>query len=313
MAHDVDLEKVLVSEVKDGIGTILVDRPQASNAMSARMFKKFIGTLSQWADDESIRVIIIRGTGERVFIGGADCKQIVGPKRPETEEEKVKLMRRDLAMATLMVNAAGRIEKCPQPVIAAINGVAFATGRMVAEACDIRIAADTVEWGEARISAEGSGKRPLGPYFQSVLRYINLVGLSRAMEILYMMKPISAQAGLEMGLFNMVVPQKDLAATAYEVARGMIQRFTPTALRSIKQIVQRVLNYQTPTVTDKEFVKKLVTDGYGTDDFIEVTKLWFRGQPPAVFDGKGPVRLIQFIDDVNPAAVERALEVLGVS
>lgn len=313
MALDIDLEKVLVTEVKDGIGTILVDRPEAANALSARMFKKFIDTLTQWAGDEKVRVIIIRGAGEKVFIGGADTKEIVGSKRPETEEENVQLMKRDLAMATLMVNAAGSIRRCPQPVIAAINGVAFATGRMVAEACDIRIAADTVEWGEARLSAKGSGKRPLGPYFESALRYINLVGLSRAMEIVLMVKPFDAQTGLDIGLFNMVVPPKDLTATAYKVAQGMIDKFTPTALRSVKPIMQAVLNYQTPTVADKAFVKKLITDGYGTDDFIEVTKLWFRGQAPPAFTGEGPVRLIHLVDDLTPAAVQQALETLGVS
>lgn len=308
-----DYDKMLVTEVKDNIGTIFINRPEAANVMAPRMFKKLIETLVRWADDKEVYVIILRAAGEKVFCGGADTKAIVTTKRPETEEEKAALIKRDMAMATLMQNATARIMRCPQPVIAAINGVAFATGRMLAEACDIRIAADTVTWGVAPLMAKGGGKRALGPNFMAAQRTIDLVGLSRAMEIMLFSRPFDAKTCVEIGLFSMAVPMKDLTSTAYDVARAMIANLTPTALRTVKPIMQRVMNYTTPTTADRAFVNKLVTDGYGTDDFIEITKLWFKGQPPVKLNGEGPVRLVHFVDDVTPAAAQQALETLGVS
>jgi methylglutaconyl-CoA hydratase len=308
-----DLDKMLVTEVKDGIGTIFINRPEAANVLTSRMFKKFIETLTRWADDKKVSVIVIRAAGDKVFCGGADTKEIVGPKRPETEAEKAALITRDMAMATLMQNAAGRIMSCPQPVIAAINGGAFATGRMIAEACDIRIVADTVTWGVADLMNKGGGKRALGPNFMAAQRTINLVGLSRAMEIMLFAKPIDAKTGVEIGLFSTAVPLKDVTATAYEVANGMLARLTPTALRTVKPIMQTVMNYQTPTTADRALVNKFVTDGYGTDDFIEITKLWFKGQPPVQLNGEGPVRPVHFVDDMTQAAVQQALKTLGVS
>ncbi len=308
-----DYDNSLVSEAKEGIGTILINRPEASNAMSPRMFKKFIETLTSWAGDESVRVIVVRGAGKMAFCGGADTKLIVGPKRPETEEEKRELLRRDMAMCTLMHACADRIAQCPQPVIAAINGVAFATGRIIACACDIRIAADTVVWGQAVVSAEGHGKMALATNFQFAQRLINLVGLSRAYEIILMGKPIDARTGLDMGLFNMVVPLAELERTVYEVARGMRDRFTPVALRSVKPIIQKVMEYQTPALSAKAKAKEILTACYGTEDFIEATKVWFRGQAPVAFTGKGPVRAVHYVDDSTPAAVEQALRVYGIS
>jgi enoyl-CoA hydratase/carnithine racemase len=311
MADDVD--RMLVTEAKDGIGTILINRPEARNCMSPRMFKKFIETLTRWADDKTIRVIIVRGAGDKAFCAGADTKVVVGPKRPETEEEKVQLINRDMAMATLMHTSADRIERCPQPVIGAINGVAFATGRILAESCDIRIAADTVVWGEPLLAAQGNAKMTLATNFQFAQRLINLVGLSRAFEIILMSRPIDAQTGYELGLFNMVVPLKDLEQTAYNVARRMIDKFTATALRAVKPIIQKVMEYQTPTLTTKAAAKELLTACYGTEDFIEGTKVWFRGQPPATYTGEGPVRLVQYVDDNTPVAVHQALKTLGIS
>jgi enoyl-CoA hydratase/carnithine racemase len=307
------VDKMLVTEVKGGIGTVFVNRPERANVLSSRMFKKFIETLDAWAVDEKVLVIVIRAAGDRVFIGGADTKEIVRDKRPETEEEKRQLITRDMAMATLMCNLTGRIMSCPQPVIAAINGGAFATGRMVAEACDIRIVADNVTWGVADLMTKGGGKRALGPNFMAAQRTINLVGLPRAMEIMLFAKPIDAKTGVDMGLFSMAVPLKDVTKTAYEVAEGLLARLTPTTLRTVKPIMQTVMNYQTPTTADKAKVTKMVTDGYGTDDFIEITKLWFKGQPPVKLDGKGPVRPVHFVDDQTQAAVDQALKTLGVS
>jgi len=308
-----DVEKMLVTEAKDGIGTILINRPEARNAMSPRMFKKFIETLTRWAHDESISVIIIRSAGDKAFCAGADTKEIVGSKRPETEEEKLQLINRDMAACTLMHTSADRIAQCPQPVIAAINGVAFATGRIIALSCDIRIVADTVVWGEALLSAQGHSKMTLAPNFQIAQRLINLVGLSRALEMILMGRPIDAKTGYDMGLFNMVVPFKDLEQTAYNVARGMMDKFTAIALRAIKPIIRKVMDYQTPTLTTKAAAKELLTACYGTEDFIEATKVWFRGQPPVAFTGEGPVRLVHYVDDSTPAAVQQALKTLGVS
>lgn len=303
----------LIVEVQDGIGTILINRPEASNAMSPRMFKAFIDALTRWAEDTGVRVIVVRGAGDKAFCGGADTKRIVGPKRPESEEEKRELLTRDMAMCTLMHACADRIARCPQPVIAAINGVAFATGRIIACACDIRIAADTVYWGQAVVSAEAHAKMALATNFQFAQRLINLVGLSRTMEIILLGKPIDAHSGYELGLFNLVVPLAELEQKAYEVARGMRDRFTGVALRSIKPIIQKVLECQTPSVAVKSAAKDLLTACYGTEDFIEATKVWFRGQPPAVYTGAGPVRAVHYVDDNTPAAVEQALKVYGVS
>ena len=304
-----NMNSVLIVKKEDGIGTIFINRPEASNALLSSMLEKFINTLTQWADDDSIRVVIISAAGDRVFCVGGDAKEIMGPKQPETELEKVQMLNRDMAMCTLMHNVAYRIENCPQPVIVAINGAAFATGMMIALSGDIRIAADTVVFsGFTRFKVEGGWKTFLAPNFQYAQRLINLVGLSRATEIILMGTPVDAQTGRTIGLFNMVVPLGDLIPTAHDVAHKLMAQYTPTALRAVKPIMQQVMSYQTPTVVAKARAKELLSRCYGTEDFIEFSKLWL-GEQHAVTSTKGEqVRFPHYVDDTTPAAVQRALE-----
>ena len=117
---------VLVSTVENGIVLITLNRPHAANALSLSMLEALLETIETCKFDSTIRCVVITGAGEKVFCAGADLKERAGMDA-QTVRKTVSLIR----------SSVNQLEALPQPVIAAVNGVAFGGGTELALACDI--------------------------------------------------------------------------------------------------------------------------------------------------------------------------------
>ena len=206
-------EQYIKFEKMDGVGIITLDRPEARNALTLEMVAE-IGEAIEACKRPDVRAVLLTGTGG-AFCSGADVKnfvEILSAGGPEGLADHIRTLADSLH--TKVVLGFRRLEK---PVVAGINGVAAGAGFSLILGCDLRVAANGARFlmAYANIGATADGG--------STYLLPRLVGSGRAMEAYLASQPISAQAALEMGLVNQVVPDEELHRHAMETAVRLAQ------------------------------------------------------------------------------------------
>ncbi len=213
--------KTLIYEKKDSIGFLTFNRPDKLNALSNELIQELDNLLDEVEDDESLRVLVVTGAGEKAFVAGADIQELV---------ERDALLGRKVSRKRQTVFS--RIENLPIPVIAAVNGYALGGGLELALACSIRISTDKAQFGAPEV------KLGIIPGDGGTQRLPRLVGLGRAMEMILTGDFIDAREAYRIGLVNQVVPQQELMEKTVELARKIAKR-PPLAVRYAKEAVNR--------------------------------------------------------------------------
>ena len=210
-------------EVADHVATITLNRPAVRNAMNTplreAMYERFTGL----AVDDDVRVIIVTGAGDKAFSAGADIREFVEPLVPAQFREQ----RRRLDFRQVM-------DRCPQPIIAAIRGIALGGGLELALACDIRIAGDDALLGLTEVN------RAIIPGGGGTQRLPRLVGRGKALEMILTGQRIDAAEALRIGLVERVVPAAEVMEAARALARELAGR-APVAMRYAKEAVVKGL------------------------------------------------------------------------
>lgn len=218
----IDLE-----QVEPGIALVTVNRPEALNAMNSDELRLLIARLGEIKRDDSIRVVILTGAGDRAFVAGADIKAMAMMTSEQGHE-----------FGVLGQTATNALEALPQPVIAAVNGFALGGGCEIAIACDIRIASENAVFAQPEVSLG------IQPGWGGPQRLPRLVGPGLAAEIILTGRRVKAEEALRIGLVNSVVPVADLRSKAIEMAR-MIAANSPRAVRVSKQVMRLAFNGNT--------------------------------------------------------------------
>ncbi len=207
------MSNVLV-EIAGGIATLTIHRPEVRNALDKATVAELTSRLADLCASPDVGAVIVTGGGDKVFVSGADIRQI-GERR------------RDDGLAAINSSAFSALERCSKPTIAAINGHAFGGGCELALACDLRIAADHARFGQPEV---GLGIIPGAGATQRLPR---IIGLGRAAQLVLTGDPIDAATALEWGLVNAVVPGRELAEAARALAGRILTR-GPLAVRLAK-------------------------------------------------------------------------------
>ena len=177
--------------VADGIALVTIDRPQTRNAVSSAVIARLGELLDEVeAHGEAVRVLAIRGAGDRVFVSGGDLKELSALRSTDQAE----------AMAEAMRTVLDRIAGLSMPTVALINGAAIGGGAEVAVACDVRVAVDT-----ARIGFTQS-RLAIMPAWGGIERLVPLVGRGRALYLLLGGHAVDAHTAFAFGLVEEVVP-----------------------------------------------------------------------------------------------------------
>ena len=209
---------------KGPITVLTLNRPERMNALNLETVVRLGEIVEELRADREVRAVIVTGAGERAFSSGADLKE-----REGMSEEQVRLFIRTIR------DTFTAIENLPQPVIAAINGVALGGGTELALACDLRIAAESAVLGLTEVALA------IIPGAGGTQRLPRLVGRARAKELILLGKRISAIEALNIGLVNRVEPIDRLMGAAGEWG-GTICANGPVAVRQAKYAINRGLD-----------------------------------------------------------------------
>ncbi len=213
-----DYTNILVEKNKTS-AIVTFNRPKALNALNKAMLEELLSCFTELSRDQTIKVVILTGAGEKAFIAGADIAFMQGLTADEGR-----------LFGRLGQAVTRTIENLPQPVIAAINGFALGGGCELALSCDIRLASDNAQFGQPEVN--------LGviPGFGGTQRLPRLIGKGLACELLYSGKVIDAAEASRIGLVNRVVPQETLMEECLELA-ALIGSRGPAAVQLCKEVV----------------------------------------------------------------------------
>lgn len=241
----------ILTEQKDGIATITINRPNKLNALNKGTIKELHNAFKEFDKDKETKVIIITGSGEKAFVAGADISEFAdfsvkkGAKLAAKGQKKL----------------FDYVENLSTPVIAAVNGFALGGGLELAMACHFRVASDTAKMGLPEVS--------LGviPGYGGTQRLPQLVGKGRAMELIMTAGMIDAQKALAYGLVNHVVSQEELIPLCEKIAG----RISNNSLVAIKHAIKAVNAGFNDDVNGYASEIEAFGDCFGTADFKEGT------------------------------------------
>jgi enoyl-CoA hydratase/carnithine racemase len=249
---------------KDGpLGWITFNNPERRNAVSQEMWQLMPDYAADLAADDAIRVVILRGAGDRAFVAGADISQFKERRRNMADEEEYRRIsgRGQDALATLS-----------KPLLAMIHGYCVGGGVSIAITCDIRIAADDARFG---VPAARLG---LGYHYHGMEKLMKLVGPSVTKEIFFTARTDwTAQDALRMGLVNQVVPKAELETFTRDYALA-IARNAPLTIRSAKATVEQL--GRPPAERDLALLEKLMADCFNSEDYQEGVKAFTEKRRP---------------------------------
>ena len=209
----------IIFEEANGIVTITFNRPKALNALNSDLMKEFSHALDQISGNESIRVLILTGAGDKSFVAGADITELatfdpLGAK----------------AFAQMGHETINKLQSLPIPVIAAVNGFALGGGTEIAIACDFIYASENASFGQPEINLG------LIPGFGGTQRLPRLIGKNKAKELILTGKMIPAVEAQEMGLVNKVCPQETFMDDIQKVAKTIASK-GKVSLRAAKEAI----------------------------------------------------------------------------
>ncbi len=216
------------------VAEIVLDRPEALNALDTVMLVRFAQTCAELAPDTGIRAVVLTASGDRAFCVGADLK-----------ERQLMTDAQWLAQRAVFRTAFGELLRLPQPVIAAVHGYALGGGCELALSCDLVVADETAQFGLPETTVglvPGCGGTQLS---------IRRLGVGRAADLLLTGRRVKAAEAERIGLADRLVPAGTDGATAMEMA-GAIASNSPVAVRAAKRAMRQGWGVGLPAALDIE-------------------------------------------------------------
>jgi enoyl-CoA hydratase/carnithine racemase len=256
-----NLTEDLVVERTDGIATLVLNRPDSHNAVRLGMYEALPDLLSSVDQDADVKVLVVRGAGQKAFASGADISEF---REVRANAETARAYNERVAAAERA------LEGLSKPTIAMVHGYCIGGGCGLALACDLRFADERASFGIT------PAKLGLVYSLDSTKRLVDVVGPSRAKWILMSGQRVDAERAHQIGLADEVVPTEDLEKLTHEFAELLCSR-AQFSIRATKQIVNRILSGQTE---DDEATRDLRNSSFDTDDYAEGVRAFLEKRPP---------------------------------
>lgn len=207
-------------EQKEAVAYLTISRPKSLNALNSKLLEELISCLNQ-IDTKTIRVLIIKGAGEKAFVAGADIKEMSALNSQQAQ-----------AFSEKGQKAFSLLESLPLPVIAVIQGFALGGGLELALACDILIMDDEAKIGFPEVTLG------LFPSFGGTQRLTRSIGFYKAKEMIFSGSFWTAHEAYKIGLVNALVPKDKLLKKAESYAT-IFQKRGPLAIAKAKKLIQK--------------------------------------------------------------------------
>lgn len=255
------MTNLLYVERSESIATVVFNRSDKKNSFSLAMFKQLGELLTELEKDSKVKLLILKGVDETAFSSGADITEFL-ENRFSAQKAK------DYNDATL--ESIEKLYRFPKPTIALIKTLAIGGGLELANSCDFRFASSGSKLG---ITAANIG---IIYNLVSTKRLVNLIGPTKAKELLYTAKLITAEEGKEIGLVDSIYPLGEIEEKCLEFARQIIRK-SSVANNGIKQVIQAIIDGDNE---ETEEIEKLILESFSSDDYKEGIEAFLEKRKP---------------------------------
>jgi enoyl-CoA hydratase len=250
----------LLANLENGIYTIIINRPDKLNALNKTVLNEIGQAMQTIYDDRNIKAAIITGQGAKAFVAGADISEFLEVK----DEEGAGLAKKGQQIFF-------KIENCPKPVVAAVNGFALGGGCELAMACHFRLASDNAKFGQPEVNLG------LIPGYGGTQRLTILVGKGKAMELMMSGNIIDANEAKNIGLVNYVTTPENLLERTKEILNVILTK-SPNA---VSKVIAAVNNFYSFDKNGFDEEIKLFGEVFASDDKKEGTTAFIEKRKPA--------------------------------
>jgi enoyl-CoA hydratase len=257
--------QTILTELNNNILTITINRPDKMNALNKDVIAELGQAMDEVYNNNEIKAAIITGAGAKAFVAGADISEF-------TDLDG----KGGAALATIgQEKVFNKIENCPKPVVAAVNGFSLGGGCELAMACHFRTASETARFGQPEVNLG------LIPGYGGTQRLVQLIGKGKAMELLMTADMIKADEAKALGLVNHIFAPEELLAKTIDIL-AKINTKAPLAVAKIIKLVN-----EAATVSTTGFSNEITAFGecFDTEDKKEGTTA-FLEKRAAIFQGK---------------------------
>jgi len=261
------LSERIVAEKQGPVGWLTFNNPARRNAISIDMWEAIPKVLDRFEQDPEVRVIVLKGEGDKAFVSGADVSQY---EKQRSSAEGIQYYEE------IAGRVAERLQSCDKVIIAMIRGYCLGAGVNIALCCDLRIAAEDAKLGIP------AAKLGLGYRAASLKNLIDIIGPAYAREVLITGRHFSAAEAKTMGLVHRVAPVAELESLVLEYC-AMISENAPLTIRASKRIVRELL--KSSATFDAEACAALVKQCFESQDYIEGRRAFMEKRKP-LFQGK---------------------------
>jgi enoyl-CoA hydratase len=245
---------------RDGpVMTVLFNRPERRNAMTWAMYDRLHAACEEVDQDDSIRVLVLRGAGGKSFVAGTDISQFTAF---ETKEDGLEYERNG-------EKRSGRVEQVKKPVIACIEGFAVGGGFAMAAGCDIRICTPESQFGLPIARTLGNCLN-----MAAYSRLVDLMGPSRAKAMIFMARLLPAEEAKAIGFVHEIVEADKIGDRVNELAHE-ISTYAPLTIYATKEMIRRVQEQRRG-----QGGEDLIELVYGSEDFREGVRAFIEKRKP---------------------------------
>jgi enoyl-CoA hydratase len=250
----------LLFELRDGIGKITFNRPQARNAFTFAMYERLAQICEQANGDPTIKVLVLQGAGDKAFASGTDINQFRAFKTPQDAlEYEARIDRVQTAL-----------EQCRAPTIAAINGACTGGGGAIACCCDLRIGTKSTRIGFPIARTLGNCLS-----MASISRLTALIGPARVKDLIFSARLVGADEAAALGLLNEVVEDIPALNKRADELAATVAGNAPLTMAATKQALARLMTRLT-----REQGEDLILMCYMSRDFREGMDAFLNKRPP---------------------------------
>ena len=259
-------EKML-AHVEDGIGWVTFNNPERRNAISLEMWEGLATILESFQNDDRVRVVVMKGAGDKAFVSGADISEF-DSKRGSAEQKE--------SYGKVAASANRWLVKLDKPLIAMIQGFCIGGGLATALSADVRFATPDSTFGIP------AAKLGLGYEYEGLRRLTELVGSSRAKDIMFSARFMDAAEAFQMGLVNRICKIEELETAVRDYA-ALIAANAPLTVKAAKAAINEAV--KDPERRDLDSISSMINHCFDSDDYKE-GRLAFKEKRKPLFRGR---------------------------